>query len=232
MKKHTKLPIIIISFLVWIALLCILASIVMNGIVIGTTKDRITMIPSLLKFEGADCVLVLGAGVRPDGTPSPMLEDRLITGLMVYTTILDKEGSAKLLMSGDHGREHYDETAAMMNFALDSDIAPEDVFLDHAGFSTYDSLYRAKYVFGAKRVIIVTQKYHLYRALWIADRLGLEAVGVSADRRTYAGQSMREVREYAARTKDLVKSIAKPQSRFLGDPIDLSGDGRITHEEQ
>lgn len=100
--------------------------------------------------------------------------------------------------------------------------------MDHAGFSTYESMYRARDVFGAKRIVIVSQRYHLYRALYVAERLGLDAYGVSADLRPYAGQEAREVREILARDKDFLTSIVQPLPTFLGDPILLSGSGSAT----
>lgn len=101
--------------------------------------------------------------------------------------------------------------------------------MDHAGFSTYESLYRARDVFGAKNVIIITQEYHLYRALYIAKSLGLDAVGVSADLRTYYGQSLRETREIAARVKDFFYTVFQPLPTYLGDPVSLDGDGNVTN---
>ena len=169
----------------------------------------------------ADCILVLGAGVIADGRPSPMLEDRLLQGIALY-----KMGASnKLLMSGDNTRKGYDEVNTMKQYALDKGIASEDIFMDHAGISTYDSIYRAKEIFQADNVIIVTQQYHLYRALYISESLGINAYGVSADPRIYVGQELRDLREIMARAKDFVKCIFKPPSSFLGDVIPVSGDG-------
>ncbi len=190
------------------------------------TKNSIVTADTIEDFA-SDCILVLGAGVRADGTPSHMLTDRLLTGVSLYEAGV----SRKLLMSGDHGRVEYDEVNCMKDFATEKGVPAEDIFMDHAGFSTYDSLYRAKEVFGAKKVVIVTQKYHLYRALYIAKSLGLEAVGVSADLRTYMGQSMREVRELLARTKDFAYTLAKPLPVYLGDPISLDGSGNVTDDK-
>ena len=173
-----------------------------------------------------DCILVLGAGVREDGTPSHMLEDRLLTGISLYEAGV----SEKLLMSGDHGRPEYDEVNCMKDFAVEKGVPTEDVFMDHAGFSTWDSLYRVRDVFGAERIVIVSQGYHLYRALYAAEALGLDAVGVPADLRTYAGQSLRDIRELLARAKDFVFTVTKPLPVYLGDPISLSGSGDVTHD--
>ena len=134
-------------------------------------------------------------------------------------------------MSGDHGREHYNEVGAMKNYALERSVPSENVFMDHAGFSTYETMYRAKEIFKAKKVVIVTQEYHLYRALYIARQLGLEAYGVAADVRTYGGQSMRDAREVLARCKDFALCLFKPEPTYLGDPIPVSGNGDVTNDE-
>ena len=192
-------------------------------IVVSSAKDRIITADEAAELENTDCVLVLGAGVR-DGSPTPMLRDRLITGISLY-----KSGAApKIIMSGDHGREDYDEVNVMKSYAVENGVPDGDVFMDHAGFSTYDSVYRAKAVFEADSIIIVTQKYHLYRALYIAERLGVNAVGVSADLDDYSGQLKRDLREIAARDKDFFSCLFKPEPKYLGEKIPVSGDGNIT----
>lgn len=196
----------------------------LNLWVCHAVRERIVP-PEKAYYTGADCILILGAGVRNDGSPSHMLEDRLLTGIDLY-----KNGTTgTLLMSGDHGKVDYDEVNCMRDYAAERGIPTEHIFMDHAGFSTYESMYRAKEVFGAEKIIIVTQKYHLYRALYVAQALGLDAVGVSADLRTYYGQSMRETRELAARVKDFVYTIFRPLPKYLGEPIDLTGDGNVTN---
>lgn len=192
-------------------------------IVVSSAKDRIITADEAAELQDTDCVLVLGAGVR-DGNPTPMLRDRLITGISLY-----KSGVApKIIMSGDHGREDYDEVNVMKSYAVENGVPDSDVFMDHAGFSTYDSIYRAKAVFEADSIIIVTQKYHLYRALYIAERLGVNAVGVSADLDDYSGQLKRDLREIAARDKDFFSCLFKPEPKYLGEKIPVSGDGNIT----
>ena len=178
------------------------------------------------ELEDADCILIFGCGLRADGTPSDMLRDRLITGINAYN-----EGLAnKIIVSGDHGRKDYDEVNVMKSFAVEHGVKSEDIFMDHAGFSTYESLYRAKEIFKAERVICVTQKYHLYRALYVAKRLGIEAVGISADIHTYRGQYVRDARELLARTKDFFTSVIKPKPKYLGEAIPVSGSGDITND--
>ena len=107
----------------------------------------------------------------------------------------------------------------------------EDIFMDHAGFSTYESMYRAKEVFEANKIVIVTQKYHLYRALYIAKQLGIEAYGVNSNPRKYVGATYREDREIIARDKDFIKCIFKPQPKYLGETIPVNGDGNITNDK-
>ena len=193
----------------------------------SSTKDRIISPEDVSSVSDADCILVLGAGIRTDGSPSPMLQDRLNTGIALY-----QNGAApKLLMSGDHGREDYNEVQTMKDITLEQGVPSEDVFMDHAGFSTYDSLYRARDVFQARKVIIVTQKYHLYRALYIARSPGLDAWGVSADTRRYRGQSQRDFREILARDKDFFVSVFKPLPKYLGDTIPITGNGDLTNDE-
>lgn len=179
-------------------------------------------------FSGFDCVLVLGAGVREDGTPSLMLADRLNTGIEIY-----KNGTvSKLIMSGDHGTEDYDEVNVMKAYATERGVKSEDVFMDHAGFSTYESIYRARDIFEAKKIVIVTQSYHLYRALYIAEKLGVDAVGVSADTISYGGQTYRNFRELAAYGKDFLYCLFGAKPTYLGDSVPVSGDGNVTNDKK
>ena len=224
MKKSRKTKHIILKTIAVFTVAVFLFTVGVNLFVCHSTHKRMFNTDEI-DFYGADCIIILGAGVRNDGTPSHMLEDRLLVGIELY-----KNGVCDtILMSGDHGRVEYDEVNTMKNFAVEKGVDADRVFMDHAGFSTYDSLYRARDVFGAEKVIIVTQEYHLYRALAIADSLGLEAVGVSADLRTYSGQLSREVREIAARVKDFFYMIFKPEPTYLGELISLEGSGEVTN---
>ena len=193
-----------------------------NAYIKAKTKDKI-----VTKVEGDyDCIIVLGAGVRKDGTPTPMLKDRLDKGIELY-----KNGAApKIIMSGDHGQKRYDEVNAMKKYAIQEGVPSEDIFMDHAGFSTYESIYRERDVFEVKKAIIVTQKYHMYRALYIAKKLGLESVGVTAEEIDYSGQEARDLRETLARTKDFFKCIIKPKPTYLGKTIDITGSGDVTND--
>ncbi|WP_427854236.1 SanA/YdcF family protein [Desulfosporosinus orientis] len=176
-----------------------------------------------------DAILVLGAYVFPSGTVSTMLNDRLTVGYELY----EQEKAPKLLVSGDHGRKDYDEVNSMKNFLKAKGVPGKDVFMDHAGFSTYESMYRARDIFKVRKVIIVTQEYHLKRAVFVARALGLEAYGVASDKRDY-GQvmGMYQLREIAARNKDFLwAKIIKPKPTYLGDAIPVFGDGKATDDQ-
>lgn len=177
--------------------------------------------------ESFDCILVLGAKVFPDGSVSAMLADRLDRGIELYFAGV----SGKILVSGDHGTDGYDEVNAMKAYCLQRGVPSEDVFMDHAGFSTYDSIVRAKKVFMCKSVMIVTQKYHLFRALYIADSIGLHAYGASAAPAVYAGNKYREAREFAARVKDIGSVIFNVQPKFLGSAVPISDSGDATNDK-
>ena len=193
----------------------------------AVTRNNILTVQEANELEDIDCIIVLGCLVRDDGTLSDMLRDRLIVGVKLY----EAGAAPKIIMSGDHGRVDYDEVNAMKQYAIDNRVPSSDVFMDHAGFSTYETIYRAKEVFGADKVLIVTQEYHLYRALYIAKQLGIEAYGVSADLNTYGGQTKRDVREILARCKDFAMCIIKPEPTYVGDSIPINGNGDITNDK-
>lgn len=135
----------------------------LSGYVVLSTRQQFRTLEDTPP-EAVDCILVLGCGVYADGTPTPMLSDRLTRGVELY-----QAGWAdKLLMSGDNRSQDYNELATMHRVALEKGVPQADVVLDYAGLSTYDSLYRARDIFGVKKVVIVTQEYHMYRALYLA----------------------------------------------------------------
>lgn len=204
-----------------------------NGYVIKTTEDQILYTAAnkdwffsqedlkKIKEKDADCIMVLGALVYKDGTLSHMLRNRLDVGIELY-----KQGAApKLLLTGDHGQVRYDEVNAMKKYALSQGVPKADIFLDHAGFATYDSVYRAAEIFRVKKMITVTQGYHQYRTLYGCNQMKIKAWGVSSDQAIYRGQKMRDLREIAARDKDFVKWIWKPAPTYLGEAVPINGSG-------
>ncbi len=164
------------------------------------TAPRITTLEALSEAgEHFDLILVLGCAVRPDGTLSHMLEDRVKTSVSLYEAGL----ADAVLMSGDRS-VGYDEVGAMQREAERLGVPTERILIDPIGYSTYESIANFLKQHKGKRVLIVTQKYHLHRALYIAEKLGIEAFGVSADLRTYRKQLKYDLREILARVKDVL----------------------------
>lgn len=227
MKIRKKAILIILSVLLCLTVLISATILTVNAYVKSTVKNNLISSEDAAKLTDVDCIVVLGCLVKSDGNPSDMLNDRITRSIELYNL----GASSKILMSGDHGSKEYDEVNTMKNVAKAAGVPSEDIFMDHAGFSTYESIYRAKEIFGAEKIIIVTQEYHLYRALYIAEKLGIEAYGVASDYRKYSGQAMRDLREIVARNKDFVKVIFKPEPTYLGEAIPISGNGDFTNDK-
>jgi len=224
-KKKTLIKRILV-FSVMLCIIVVIAIVSINSYVKSSVQDNILTAEKAAELTDVDCIIILGCQVKDDGVPSDMLNDRLLVGIELY----ESGASEKLLMSGDHGREEYDEVNVMKQFAIDKGVTSEDVFMDHAGFSTYESIYRAIDIFKAKKVIIVTQGYHLYRSLYIAKKLGIEAYGVASDLRNYGNQTYFDRREILARNKDFFSVIFKPEPKYLGEAIPVSGNGDLTND--
>lgn len=207
-------------------ILLISAPFAISAYVVASARPYV-LTPEQSLGTNADCILVLGAGVWSGERPSPMLQDRLDCGIALY----ESGASGRLLMSGDHGRKDYDEVNVMKAYAMERGVPSSSVFMDHAGFSTYESMYRARDVFQAKRILIVTQGYHLYRALYDARALGLDAYGVAVNDRGYAAQRYYDARELLARAKDFFYALFKPEPTYLGDAIPVSGNGDATNDK-
>lgn len=198
----------IFKYILIVLIVIILVPVIINFYVILSTKNRIVSGDSELLTD-IDYIVILGAGIRR-GKPSPMLEDRLKTGISLYNNDI----SNKILITGDHTNDDYDEVTVMKNYLLEHGIPEEDIITDNYGISTYDSIYRVKNVYKSNKVVIVSQRYHLYRALFLSDNLDLKSYGVEADLRYYYGQWYREIREILARNKDFIKGIIKPKAVY------------------
>lgn len=198
----------IFKYILIVLIVIILVPVIINFYVILSTKNRIVSGDSELLTD-IDYIVILGAGIRR-GKPSPMLEDRLKTGISLYNNDI----SNKILITGDHMNDDYDEVTVMKNYLLEHGIPEEDIITDNYGISTYDSIYRVKNVYKSNKVVIVSQRYHLYRALFLSDYLDLESYGVEANLRYYYGQWYREIREILARNKDFIKGIIKPKAVY------------------
>ena len=207
-----------------VAIIFVITTIFINVYMIESTKNNIIDVNDIELIENIDAVVVLGCKAYADG-PSLMLKKRLDKTIELYNKV-----NNKIILTGDHGTKEYDEVNVMKNYVLENKIPKQDVFLDHAGFNTYDSLYRVKEVFNARKIVVITQKYHLYRALYIAKHLGIEAYGIIADDIPYKGIMIKnEIREILSRDKNFFKVILKPKSKYLGDKINLDGDANITN---
>ena len=225
-KCRWRVIIVALGTLLLLALLGICSVLGINTYIKKSVSAQMLTVEEIREVQDADCILVLGCLVKNCGEPSHMLEDRLRRAVELYQA----GAASKILMSGDHGRKDYNEVQAMKQYAIEHGVPSEDVFMDHAGFSTYESCYRAKEIFNADKIIIVTQEYHLYRALYIAEELGMEAYGVSSDYRTYYNQKMRDAREVLARVKDFLYILFQPEPTYLGEQIPISGNGDITND--
>ncbi len=174
------------------------------------------------KVPKTQVALILGAKVSHDGVMSPMLHDRVTTALELY-----KKGKVeRFLVSADHGRKNYDEVNPIKEYLLKKDIPAEDIFLDHAGFDTYDSLFRAKYIFQIQSLTVVTQNFHLPRAIYLGRSLGIDTYGVSADRQFYGGIEYNKSRETIAGVKAFFNICFRAKPKYLGEPIPITEDSR------
>ena len=212
MKNIKKKVFFLLKLLIILFVIFLLIMFGINSYVKFSVHSKIIGV-SQVEHIDPDCILILGAAVRPDKTPSPMLEDRLKKGIEIY----NKYKINRILMSGDNRSKDYDEVDVMKQYAIDKGVPARHIFTDPAGLSTYESIYRAKKLFGSKKVVIVTQQYHLYRALYIAKKLDLDAYGVPTMKKDYTNQQSRNIREVLARIKDFLVTFIDPMA-----PVDES----------
>lgn len=197
-----------------------------NAYIKASAENYIITAEEAAQLEGIDCIMVLGAGLNSQDEPGTVLTRRLNTSLELYELGV----SEKMLMTGDHGRKHYDEVNAMKDYAMAAGLESSDVFMDHAGFSTYESMYRARDVFQVERMVIVSQHYHLFRSVYIARSLGIEAYGVPCSKSEYSSSVLLNIREFFARNKDFWYCVFEPLPTYLGDVIPISGNGDLTND--
>lgn len=206
---------IIVTSLIFIAFILVLVSIfilIINVNMVSITNNRIFTVDDLDNLEEYDCILILGAGIRQDGSATPMLRDRLITGISAYNHF----ENVPIFLSGDSENSNYQETLTMKNYLLENGINEADIICDGYGLSTYESIWRAKNVYGFDKILIVSQKYHLHRAIYIADEIGINANGLDAALTIYGKQPYYTFREYFARIKDVFYSEIYPTPKYNG----------------
>lgn len=194
-----------------------------NAVVCATTAPDIVDAPEARQLD-ADCILALGAAVREDGSLSHMLQDRLDVAASLYFD----HAAPKIIVSGNGDEASNDEPAAMKAYLVSLGVSSEDIFCDDYGLNTYASMWRAHNVFGVNRIVVVTQRYHEYRALFIAKGMEMEARGVASDLRAYKHQGFYDFREVLARVKDTAQVLFKPAASVTGEPISLDQSGDVT----
>lgn len=207
-------------YILAIIILCAIVFLFANYRVLSVSRKYIYQ--NINDVPQAQTALVLGAGVKSNGNLSDILRDRADTAISLY----QNKKVSKILASGDNGTIHYNETKAMEKYFLDHGIQAQDIFLDYAGFDTYDSLYRARDVFQAQSLIVVTQNFHLNRAVYYGRALGMDVFGLSADKETYRDIVWLRIRESMARVKGFFDVLFHAKPKFLGTPIPLSGEGQ------
>lgn len=214
-------------FLILVALF-VVASISIYCIISYVDSSSDNYIVDLDNAPRADAIMVLGAYVYSSGEPSLVLAKRLDYGYELY-----KAGKAKkILVSGDNGTVQYDEVNAMKNYLLKKGVPAEDIFLDHAGFNTYDSMYRAKEIFGIKKLLVSTQQFHINRSIYIARQLGIDAYGYPSTDDVLLNIKWQNFRELLAKVKAFIDvDILKRKPKFLGEKISIDSDGKITDDK-
>lgn len=207
----------IIALAIVLVLIFVLGTIGISAFTILSTRDNVHTIAQIEERDmHADAIVVLGASVFANGTPSDILADRLEVASDLYF-----EGAAPVIIaSGDNTTVHYNESDAMKAYCEKLGVPTDAIYVDHAGYDTYASIYRAKYVYGASSIMVVTQAYHLYRSLMIAEMLGMQAEGVAADKGKYDGQFNYSIRELMARDKDFLQSLLKIPPKDATQPIE------------
>jgi len=218
LKKYFK----ILLCLVIIGLVAVLS---VNYYVTSSTKKYINY--SLKKFPKNDVGIIFGAGINGD-QPSKYLKDRLDAGISLYKA----KRINKILLSGDNGRDEYDELTVMKNYCFRNGVDTTKIFVDYAGFDTYSTMYRAKHIFKIKKATLISQEYHLNRAIYIGQKLGIKSVGYSANNGEYHGYKYVCFREYLSRFKSFFDVLRNREPRFLGNPIDINGASNYSKEDK
>lgn len=218
MKKYFKIAL-------YLAIIGLIAVVSVNYYVKSSTKTKIYY--SAKKFPKNDVGIIFGAGINGN-QPSKYLKDRLDAGIMLWKT----KRINKILLSGDNGRDEYDELTVMKNYCYNHGVDTTKIFIDYAGFDTYSTMYRAKHIFKIKRATLISQKYHLNRAIYIGQKLGIKCVGYSANKGEYLGYKYVCFREYGSIFKSFFDVLRNREPRFLGSEIDINGESNYSKEDK
>ncbi|WP_119793080.1 SanA/YdcF family protein [Flavobacterium anhuiense] len=218
MKKYFKIAL-------YLAIIGLIAVVSVNYYVKSSTKTKIYY--SAKKFPKNDVGIIFGAGINGN-QPSKYLKDRLDSGIMLWKA----KRINKILLSGDNGRDEYDELTVMKNYCYNHGVDTTKIFIDYAGFDTYSTMYRAKHIFKIKRATLISQKYHLNRAIYIGQKLGIKCVGYSANKGEYLGYKYVCFREYGSIFKSFFDVLRNREPRFLGSEIDINGESNYSKEDK
>ncbi|URM37426.1 SanA/YdcF family protein [Flavobacterium anhuiense] len=218
MKKYFKIAL-------YLAIIGLIAVVSVNYYVKSSTKTKIYY--SAKKFPKNDVGIIFGAGINGN-QPSKYLKDRLDAGIMLWKA----KRINKILLSGDNGRDEYDELTVMKNYCYNHGVDTTKIFIDYAGFDTYSTMYRAKHIFKIKRATLISQKYHLNRAIYIGQKLGIKCVGYSANKGEYLGYKYVCFREYGSIFKSFFDVLRNREPRFLGSEIDINGESNYSKEDK
>ena len=206
-----------VKTLAFLALAALAVAAAAFGVVNAVQARYTRLITEVEAAPARPAAIVFGAGIRSGGRLSPILKDRMDTAIALYNAGKVR----KLLVSGDNSTLDYNEPGAMYDYALAQGVPPEDVIRDYAGRRTYDTCYRAGHIFGVEEAILVTQRFHLPRALFTCNNLGVAAVGVSADRRPYRADGYYRVRDAVATLRAVADVVLLRPTPILGEKIDI-----------
>jgi SanA protein len=218
LKKYLK-PIL------YLFILGLISIIAVNVYVKSSTKKYISH--TLKRFPKNDVGIIFGAGINGN-QPSKYLKDRLDAGILLYKA----KRINKILLSGDNGRQEYDELTVMKNYCFTHGVDTTKIFIDYAGFDTYSTMYRAKHIFKIKKAALISQEYHLNRAIYIGQKLGIKSVGYSANKGEYLGYKYVTFREYLSIFKSFFDVLRNREPRFLGNPININGPSNYSKEDR
>ncbi len=218
MKKYFKI-------FLYLAILGLVAIVAVNYYVKSSTKKNIYY--SIKRFPKNDVGIIFGAGIN-GSQPSKYLKDRLDAGILLWKA----KRINKILLSGDNGRDEYDELTVMKNYCFNHGVDTTKIFIDYAGFDTYSTMYRAKHIFKIKKATLISQEYHLNRAIYIGNQLGIKSVGYSANKGEYLGYNYVRFREYGSIFKSFFDVLRNRQPRFLGGEININGESNYSKEDK
>ena len=218
MKKYFKIAL-------YLAIIGLISIVAINYYVKSSTKTKIYY--SIKKFPKNDVGIIFGAGINGN-QPSKYLKDRLDAGIMLWKA----KRINKILLSGDNGRDEYDELMVMKNYCYNHGVDTTKIFIDYAGFDTYSTMYRAKHIFKIKKATLISQEYHLNRAIYIGQKLGIKSSGYSANRGEYLGYNYVRFREYGSIFKSFFDVLRNREPRFLGGEINSNGESNYSKEDK